>query len=189
MSVIPHRSAEGGLFSHYDAALEIGRPARKTTAGTPEKQLDTPLPPRECGPQWAIAAAALAAGTVRLVGGAVDAYNHRVDELNAQWRSAKAESFGVPAVSCPVDAGAEEIQAAAVVHADRLLDAKLELLSRLERSHGEVRRELDEAIATATARLAEGPTVRTMQDLLAAGVLPQSLLRAVSADEETLSAG
>ncbi|HYJ69058.1 MAG TPA: hypothetical protein VEX15_15520 [Nocardioidaceae bacterium] len=95
MSVNKNSEIEGGLFAHYDAALEASQPALKLVAGTPAKQMDAPMRSRDCGPSQAIAAAAVAAGTVRLLGDAVETYNRRVDQLNATWRSAKIGNFGV----------------------------------------------------------------------------------------------
>jgi hypothetical protein len=172
MSVTTDNLAMGGLFPHYDAALEIGEPALKTSDATSEKQMETPMQARACMSRQVIATAALAAGTVRLLGGAVDAYNHRIDELNAQWRTAKSDGFGVGSVSCPAGASDDEIRRAAADHADRLLDAKLELLSRLEAEHQRIRRELDAEITAATERLAKGPTDDVLRDLFAASGLP-----------------
>ena len=166
---------EGGLFSHYDAALDPGQPTRTIVAGTPVKQLDTPMR-QDCGRRQVITAAAVAAATVRLLGGAVDTYNRRVDELNARWRAAKARSFGVVPASPADDASEAEIRRAAVRHADQLLDAKLELLSRLEGEHGAVRQDLDDAIATATERLSAGPSAESLRDLVRAGGLPSTVL-------------
>ena len=105
-----------GLYSHYDATVEAPpepRPIGATTGRRPR-------------PEAMVAAAAVAAEAVRLMGRAIDTYNQQIDDLNAQWRAAKA----------------------------RTLDAKLELLSRLEHAYGDARRELDKATATATRRLA-----------------------------------
>lgn len=171
MSVATDNLTAGGLFPHYDAALEIGEPALKTSDATSEKLMETPLQARACRPRQIMAAAVLAAGTVRLLGGAVDAYNRRVDELNARWRAAKCQNFGVGSVACTGDASEDEIRRAAAAHADRLLDAKLELLSRLEREHRGIRRELDGQIAAATDRLERGPSDDVLLDLLEATAL------------------
>jgi hypothetical protein len=171
MSVAMDSLTAGGLFPHYDAALEVGEPALKTSDATSAKLMDTPLQARACRPRQILAAAVLAAGTVRLLGGAVDAYNHRVDELNARWRAAKRENFGVGSLTCPEDASEDEIRRVTAIHADRLLDAKLELLSRLENEHQRIRRELDEQIAAATDRLEQGPTDDVLRDLVEASAL------------------
>jgi hypothetical protein len=189
MSVNKDSNVEGGLYSHYDAALDACQPALQLVAGTPSHQRDAPMRARDCGPRQAIAAAAVAAATVRLLGDAVESYNGHVDELNATWRSAKADSFGVEPIDCAADASDREIRRSAVEHADRLLDAKLELLNRLERQHGEVRHQLDAAIAVATQRLDEGPTAQVIDDLVAAGGLPASLLPEQLIDDEPLKAG
>lgn len=189
MSVNKNSDFEGGLFAHYDAALEAGQPALKLVAGTPAKQMDAPMRARNCGPRQAIAAAAVAAGTVRLLGDAVETYNRHVDELNAAWRSAKADNFGVAPMEFAADGSDWEVRRTARKHADQLLDAKLELLSWLEREHGEYRRSLDAAIAAATQRLSEGPTAKVIQELVVAGGLPVGLLPALPIDDEPLRAG
>jgi hypothetical protein len=176
MSANKDNNVEGGLFSHYDAALEAGQPALQVVAGTPAKQMDAPMRARDCGPRQAIAAAAFAAGTVRLLGDAVETYNQQVDELNAAWRAAKADSFGVAPLDFADGSSDWEVRRSARDHADQLLDAKLELLSRLEREHGGYRRALDAAIAAATQRLSEGPTAKAIEELVAAGGLPAGLL-------------
>ncbi len=189
MSVNKDSNVEGGLFGHYDAALEAGQPALKLVGGTPSKQMDAPMRARDCGQRQAIAAAAVAAGTVRLLGDAVETYNRRVDELNATWRSAKADNFGIAPMECAVDTSDWEVRQAAIEHADQVLDAKLELLSRLERQHGEFRRDLDAAIAAATQRLDQGPTAKVIEELVAAGGLPDALLPCSPIDDGTLKAG
>jgi hypothetical protein len=126
---------------------------------------------------------------VRLLGDAVEAYNRRVDELNARWRAAKAQAFGVAPVACADAASEDEIRQASVRHADRLLDAKLELLSRLEREHGTFRGDLDEAVATATERLSQGPTANVLRELVEAGGLPPTVMRAATAYDGTLTPG
>jgi hypothetical protein len=189
MSDYQDSKIEGGLFSHYDAALDAGQPALKIVAGTPAKQMQEPMRARDRGHVRAIAAAAVAAGTVRLLGDAVETYNRRVDELNAEWRAAKAQSFGVVPESPADEASEDEIRRASVRHADQLLDAKLELLSRLEREHGTIRRVLDEAIATATERLSAGPTAKVLRELFDAGGLPSSVLRSATERRGTLATG
>jgi hypothetical protein len=188
MSDYQDSKIEGGLFSHYDAALDAGQPALKIVAGTPAKQMQEPMRARDCGHLQAIAAAAIAAGTVRLLGDAVETYNRRVDELNSRWRAAKAQSFGVVPGSQADDASEDEIRQAAVRHADQLLDAKLDLLSRLEREHGTIRRTLDEAIATATDRLSAGPTAEVLRELVEAGGLPSIVLRSSTVGGGTFAA-
>jgi hypothetical protein len=165
-----------GLFSHYDAALEVGRPVLGTTGPMPGKRLDAPLRARDGGISALVAAAAVAATSVRAVGRAIDVYNGRVDSLNAQWRSAKATGFGVAPVECAADASEDDIRRAWVRHADRLLDAKLELLSRLEQEHSRARHELDAAIAVAAERLTKGPTPEVLRELVAAGEVPSAVL-------------
>jgi hypothetical protein len=171
MSVNKDIDVEGGLFAHYDAALEACQSALGSTGG----QLDAPIRARD-GHQAVVVAAAVAAGSVRLVGRAIDAYNGRVDELNATWRAAKAVNFGVAPVDCGEAATEAELRQATVHHADQLLDAKLALLSELERTHGEIRRELDTAIAAATGLLAQGPTADVLRELVAAGGVPSAVL-------------
>jgi hypothetical protein len=190
MSDYQDSKIEGGLFSHYDAALDAGQPALKIVAGTPAKQMQEPMRARDCGHVQAIAAAAVAAGTVRLLGAAVETYNRGVDELNARWRAAKAQSFGGVAPESPAGGASEDqIRQASVRHADQLLDAKLELLSCLEHEHGTIRRELDEAIATATERLSAGPTAKVLRELFEAGGLPPSVLRSATEHRGTLATG
>lgn len=188
MSVNKNNSVEGGLFSHYDAALDACAPALKVVAGTPSKQMDAPMRARDCGPRQAITAAAIAAGTVRLLGDAVETYNQQVDELNANWRAAKADNFGVTPLDVADESSDWEVRRSARAHADQLLDAKLELLSRLEREHGDYRRSLDVAIAAATQRLSEGPTAKAIKDLVAAGGLPAALLPVLPIDDKPLRA-
>lgn len=171
MSVATDNLTAGGLFPHYDAALEVGEPALKTSDATSEKLMETPLQARACGPRQVMAAAVLAAGTVRLLGGAVDAYNSQVDELNARWRTAKRDNFGAGSMVCEGDASEDEIRQVAADFADRLLDAKLELLSQLESQHQRIRRELDGQIAAATDRLEKGPTDDVLRDLVEASAL------------------
>ena len=166
MSVV----TEGGLFPHYDAAVEVDEPTRKSSEATPAKLLETP-PRARAGGRSALATAVLAAGTVRLLGDAVDAYNRRIDELNARWRAAKRENFGVGPLDVKPDASEAEIRRAAADHAERLLDAKLELLADLEREHQRIRRELDRQIEAATARLENGPTEDVLRDITGAGAL------------------
>lgn len=180
MSLTADNLTGGGLFSHYDAALEVGEPARKASDAASEKQLETPVPARTRRPRDVMATAALAAGTVRLLGGAVDAYNRRVDELNDTWRAAKDEDFGVGPMTCPANASDEEVKRTAADHADRLLDAKLELLSRLEAEHRRHRRELEAAIEAATERLANGPSDDSLRGLVAVGGQPYDPMRKAS---------
>jgi hypothetical protein len=189
MSVNKDSNIESGLFSHYDAALEAGQPALKLVAGTPSKQMDAPMRARDSDPRQAIAVAAVAAGTVRLLGDAVETYNRHVDELNAAWRSAKADNFGVAPLDTAADASDWEVRESAIEHAHRLLDAKLELLSRLERQHDEFRRILDTAIGAATQRLSDEPTTKVIKDLIAAGGLPVDLLTLPPLDDEPRKAG
>jgi hypothetical protein len=164
------------LFSHYDAALEAGQPALRTAGPMPAKQLAAPLRSRDGGLAALVAAAAVAATSVRAVGRAIDVYNGRVDDLNERWRSAKATGFGVAPVECAADASADEIRRASVRHADRLLDAKLELLSRLEQEHARARHDLDAAIAVAAERLTKGSAREVLRELVAAGEVPPVVL-------------
>ena len=140
------------------------------------KRLDAPLRARDGGLGSLVAAAAVAATSVRVVGRAIDVYNGRVDDLNARWRSAKETGFGVAPVRCAKEASDDEIRRASVRHADRLLDAKLELLSRLEQEHTRARHELDEAIGAAAERLANGATTEVLRELVAAGEVPLPVL-------------
>jgi hypothetical protein len=188
MSVNKDSNVEGGLFSHYDAALEAGQPALKVVASTPSKQMDAPMRARDCGPRQAIAAAAIAAGTVRLLGDAVETYNQQVDELNATWRAAKADNFGVAPMDVAGDSSDWHVRRLARDHADQLLDAKLELLSRLEREHGDYRGSLDAEIVAATQRLSAGPTAKAIMELVAAGGLPAALVPALPIDDGPIRA-
>ena len=117
------------LFAHYDATAEAPAALPSTCAMTDQRP----------HAQAMVALAAMAAGSVRLVGRAIYTYNEQVDELNAQWRTAKAGD----------------------------LDARLELVTRLERAHREARREFDAAIATATRRLVSGPAPEVLRELVA----------------------
>ena len=171
MSVATDNPTAGGLFPHYAAALGVGEPCRKVSDANSAKRMGTPPPARACRSSQVLAAAVLAAGTVRLLGDAVDAYNRRVDELNARWRDAKADRFGVGPMTCADDASEDELRRAAADHADRLLDAKLQLFSRLESQHQRIRRELDVEIAAAIDRLEKGPTDDVLRDLFEASAL------------------
>jgi len=172
MSVNKDHDVEGGLFSHYDAALEASQSALGSTGG----RLDAPIHARDGGHGAVVAAAAVAAGSVRLVGRAIDTYDDHVDELNGRWRSAKAANFGIAPVASGEVASEADIRVATLAHADRLLDAKLALLSELELAHGEIRRDLDAAIAAAVRLLAQGPTADVLRELVAAGDVPSAVL-------------
>jgi len=120
-------------------------------------------------------AAIVAGGSVNRWAQAIADYNSGVDALNAEYATARAASFGVPAPDYDSPAARQDPEQVARDHAGRVADAEQALLSALRTRLQALEQALDDAATSVSAMLDDGPSDQALLALFQAGALPMTV--------------
>jgi len=119
--------------------------------------------------------AIIAGGSVNRWAQAITDYNRGVDELNAEYATAKAGSFGVPAPSYDTPAAQRNPQQVTEQHNERVAAAEQALLGTLRARLRALEQTLDDAASNVSGTLDGGPSDAAVLALFEAGALPLSV--------------
>lgn len=119
--------------------------------------------------------AIVAGGSVNRWAQAITDYNRGVDELNVEYATAKAGSFGVAAPDYDTPAAQRDPQQVTQQHNERVASAEQALLSTLRTRLASLEQTLDDAATSVAGTLDKGPSDETVLALFQAGALPMSV--------------
>ena len=119
--------------------------------------------------------AIVAGGSVNRWAQAITDYNRGVDELTAEYATAKAGSFGVPAQSYDTADALRHPEQIAQQHNERVADAEQALLSALRTRLHALEQTLDDAATSVAGTLDKGPSDEAVLALFQSGALPMSV--------------
>lgn len=116
--------------------------------------------------------AVLGAGAVNRWSSSVRTFNTGVDELNAEYATARANSFGLEAPTPSGGTTPDSYEGALDQHRDQVAAADAALLVELRRRYGVLESTLDTEATSVAGLLDRGPSQQVLLDLFQSGALP-----------------
>jgi len=124
-------------------------------------------------------AAGFCAGALTMFAGAVEAYDRRIDELNAEYAAAAGSGFGVSEPQQRAGMSTEAVQASLDRYDTAVANARAALIARLTRERAHAEQVLDGVADGVAGMLGRGPNDEDWQTMSAAGALPAMPLPSV----------
>ena len=124
-------------------------------------------------------AAGFCAGALTMFAGAVEAYNTRIDELNAEYAAASGSGFGVAEPQLRPGMSPQARQDSLDRYDSAVADARAALIARLTRERDRAEQVLDAVATDVAGMLGRGPNDGDWQTISAAGALPAMPLPSV----------